>query len=101
MQIINNNIFRIRNSAIPVVKLEIFGDFGWTNIPRSNFNYFILSDPGPGPYKLRATSKFGESIVEESVPLLNGTLFEGKTQFRNGTLDSTAAYDSLLESDMD
>ncbi|KAI9297605.1 hypothetical protein K502DRAFT_282741, partial [Neoconidiobolus thromboides FSU 785] len=71
----------IRNSAAPVKKMELLVDGNWQQVKKEYYNYFTMSLPGPGPYTFRLTSMFDETLVEEMVPLLNGTSYKGKVQF--------------------
>lgn len=71
----------IRNAAAPIKLLEVYFDQKWTPVKHEFYNYFTLKAFGPGPFKFRMTSYFGEVLVEEAVPLVNTTSFKSKMQF--------------------
>jgi expansin (peptidoglycan-binding protein) len=78
---------QIRNHRTPIAKLEYLrADGSWGTIPRTSSNYFVQKTPGMGvgPYTLRVTDLFGNTIVDKNVPLQAGGLIASLAQFPGG-----------------
>lgn len=83
---------QIRNHRNPVAKLEFLKpDGSWGNIERVRYNYFVQKKPGmgAGPYTLRVTDSYGNSLMDKNIALSPGETVEGKYQF---PFESTPEY---------
>ncbi len=78
---------QIRNHRNPVAKLEYRDGSGqWVAAPRTDYNYFVQTNPGmgPGPYSFRVTDSYGNQLVDSGISHVeNGTL-QGAAQFPPG-----------------
>lgn len=74
---------QIRNHSNPVTKLEYQDSNGvFHSIPRLSYNYFVQnSGLGFGPYTLRVTDYFGNTIVDSGIPDIEDGDVVGSTQF--------------------
>lgn len=73
---------QIRNHRTPVFRLEFRTSGGsFQTINREQYNYFVQTNMGPGPYTLRITDFYGRQIVQNNVPLLDNAAFPGTVQF--------------------
>ncbi len=73
---------QIRNHRTPIFRLEFLNSSGsFQAINREQYNYFVQTNMGPGPYTLRITDFYGRSIVQGGVPLLNNAAYPGSVQF--------------------
>lgn len=77
---------QIRNHRNPIAKLEYRDSSGeFMQIPRLDYNYFVAaSGMGPGPYTLRATDMYGNVLVDEGIPHVEGGEVAGSAQFPAG-----------------
>jgi expansin (peptidoglycan-binding protein) len=78
---------QIRNHRNPVARLEYRDGGGqWVAVPRTDYNYFVQTNPGmgPGPYSFRVTDSYGNQLVDSDIQHVeNGTL-QGAAQFPPG-----------------
>lgn len=75
---------QVLNHRYPVAKLEYLNSNGdYVQLPREQYNYFISSDMGTGPFTFRITDIYGDVIIEEDIPLQldSNTIVQGKNQF--------------------
>ncbi|HQY91391.1 hypothetical protein [Caldilinea sp.] len=58
----------------------------WVNVPRTEYNYFVQTNPGmgPGPYTFRVTDLYGNVLEDSSVPHREGGAVDGASQFPLG-----------------
>jgi expansin (peptidoglycan-binding protein) len=73
---------QVRNSRLPVAKLEWMQSGTWTDVSRATYNYFVVSSGvGPGSYQVRITSSTGETLVDTLPPVQPNALVQGSGQF--------------------
>ena len=73
---------QVRNSRLPVAKLEWMQSGAWTDVSRASYNYFVVSSGvGPGSYQVRITSSTGETLVDTLPPVQPSTVVQGSGQF--------------------
>jgi expansin (peptidoglycan-binding protein) len=78
---------QVRNHRNPVAKLEYLEVGGrWVTVPRSDYNYFIQTNPGmgPGPYTFRITDIYGNSLTDGGIPHIENGTVDGVAQFPRG-----------------
>lgn len=77
---------QIRNHRNPIRKVEYKNAGGtFVELPRFSYNYFIAeSGMGPGPYTLRVTDIYGNTLTDAGVPLTIGVDLPGGAQFPRG-----------------
>ena len=78
---------QVRNHRNPIAKLEYLNGSGqWVNVPRTDYNYFVQTEPGMGlgPYSFRVTDWYGNQLVDSGIPLLENGTVEGSSQFPPG-----------------
>jgi len=72
---------QLRNIRHRVERLEYRdGSGSWQEIPREEWNYFILSGMGPGPYDLRVTDVYGHVLTDSGIVLSPGSEVPGAAQ---------------------
>lgn len=78
---------QIRNHRNPIAKFEYRdGNGQWVAVPRTDYNYFVQTNPGmgTGPYTFRVTDSYGNVLVDGGIPfIVNGTV-DGAGQFPPG-----------------
>lgn len=73
---------QVRNSRLPVAKLEWLQNGAWTDVARADYDYFVVSSGvGPGSYQVRITSSTGETLTDTLPPVQPSTLVQGGGQF--------------------
>ena len=74
---------QIRNHRNPIAKLEYQNASGqFIALPRADYNFFIAEHGlGPGPYTLRVTDWYGNTLLDHSLPLRVGAEVAGSAQF--------------------
>ncbi len=73
---------QIRNHRNPIAKLEYLkADGTWGDIARSRYNYFVQKSMGAGPYTLRVTDYYGNSLIDKAIPLKPNGNVAGAAQF--------------------
>jgi expansin (peptidoglycan-binding protein) len=66
----------------PVSKLEILVQGVWQDLARQNYNYFVgPSGFGPGPFDVRITDIYGQSVIATGITLSPGLLQTSHVQF--------------------
>ncbi|MGH7297776.1 MAG: expansin EXLX1 family cellulose-binding protein [Polyangiaceae bacterium] len=73
---------QVRNSRLPVAKLEWLQSGAWTDVARADYDYFVVaSGVGPGSYQVRITSAQGATLQDTLPPVQAGALVQGSGQF--------------------
>lgn len=73
---------QVRNHRYPVKKLEIQkADGSWQELPREEYNYFTLNQPGSGPYTFRVTDIYGHVLTDTNIPLSTASAVNGAANF--------------------
>lgn len=75
---------QIRNHRYPIYSVEyLAGDNSYKKINRTNYNYFVQSNPGmgPGPYTFRVTDIYGHVVVDSAITHVENGTVSGKSQF--------------------
>ena len=73
---------QVRNSRLPVAKLEWMQSGAWTDVSRASYNHFVVSSGvGTGSYQVRITSSTGETLVDTLPPVQPNTVVQGSGQF--------------------
>lgn len=76
---------QVRHHRNPIVKMEYRNGSGqWIAIQRQDYNYFVGSNMGPGPYTLRITDTYGNVIQDSGIPLAVDSEIPGSSQFPPG-----------------
>lgn len=79
---------QVRNHRNPIASLEYraAGSSDWVPVTRASYNYFVQSepDPGPGPYDFRVTDWYGNVLTDNAIPLVAGGTIAGAAQFPAG-----------------
>ena len=74
---------QVRNSRLPVSKLEWLQAGTWTNVDRAPYNYFVAGGGvGPGSYQVRITAIDGQTITDTLPPVQASTAVPSSGQFR-------------------
>jgi expansin len=69
----------------PIVKMEYRNGAGqWIVMQRQDYNYFVGSNMGVGPYTLRVTDRYGNVVQDSGIVLAEGVETAGKGQFPPG-----------------
>ncbi|MEZ4673193.1 MAG: expansin EXLX1 family cellulose-binding protein [Caldilineaceae bacterium] len=77
---------QIRNHRNPIAKVEYkFGDT-WVTVARTDYNYFVQTNPGmgPGPYQFRVTDSYGHVLVDDAIQHQENGTVTGSAQFPAG-----------------
>jgi expansin len=73
----------VANSRLSITKLEWMQNGTWTDVPRADYNYFIVaSGVGAGAYQVRVTAIDGEMLVDSLPPVQPSTTVQGSGQFQ-------------------
>lgn len=74
---------QIRNHSNPIASLEYLNSSGeFIALPRADYNFFIASNGlGGDPYTLRVTDWYGNTLLDQGVPLSVGGEVTGSGQF--------------------
>lgn len=74
---------QVRNSRLPVKKVELKEGNVFTELKAESYGYYTLSSSGgrPGPYSFRLTSTTDIQLSEPSVPLSPSVIVQGTQQF--------------------
>jgi expansin len=78
---------QVRDHRNPVAKLEYLRSDGqWISVPRTDYNYFVQTNPGmgPGPYTFRVTDSYGNTLIDSGIPLIVNGVVSGGGQFPPG-----------------
>lgn len=73
---------QIRNHRFPVAKVELVrGDGTTQEFTRENYNYFIATNLGDGPYTFRVTDIYGNVCEDDHINISENQIVKGKTNF--------------------
>ena len=74
---------QIRNHRNPIARLEYNTGGQWVEVPRTDYNYFVQTNPGmgPGPYQFRVTDAYGNVLVDSGIPHVENGSVKGTGQF--------------------
>jgi expansin (peptidoglycan-binding protein) len=73
---------QVRNSRLPIAKMEYMSGGSWTGIDRQSYNYFVVaSGVGPGSYQVRITAVDGQTLTDMLPAVQASTLVQGSGQF--------------------
>ena len=76
---------QVRYHRNPIVKLEYRTSVGqWVTMQRQDYNYFVGTNMGVGPYTLRVTDRYGNVVEDSGIVLAEGVETGGKGQFPPG-----------------
>ncbi len=78
---------QVRNHRNPIAKFEYLNATSqWVSVPRTDYNYFVQTNPGmgPGPYTFRVTDSYGNVLVDSGIPHTENGTVNGKGQFPYG-----------------
>ena len=65
----------------PISSIEVFFNNTWQFLSRNDYNGFIGTDLGEGPFHFRITDIHSNVIEETAIPLLPGETVTGTQQF--------------------
>jgi len=70
----------------PIAKLEYNTGSQWVTVPRTDYNYFVQTNPGmgPGSYQFRATDADGNVLIDSGIPRTENGSVDGGAQFPAG-----------------
>jgi expansin (peptidoglycan-binding protein) len=74
---------QVRNSRLAVKKLEVQLGGNWQNVPRADYNYFVLQS-GVGTtagFAVRVTAIDGQQLTDQLPPVSAGLVVDGAGQF--------------------
>jgi expansin (peptidoglycan-binding protein) len=74
---------QVRNSRLPIQKLELQQGGIFISMAQQDYNYFVQDSPAPGkgPFTFRVTSTTGAQVTESGVTLRDATVVPGTQQF--------------------
>lgn len=73
---------QVRNHRYPIKKLEYKDTSGkFIELPREEYNYFTLNNPGNGPFTFRVTDIYGHVLIDQNIPLNPSTAINGAANF--------------------
>ena len=73
---------QVRNSRLPISKIELQRGTSWVTLEQQSYNYYIqASSPGPGPYTFRVSAVSGQQLTESGVALMPAAVVQGTQQF--------------------
>jgi len=77
---------QIRNHRNPIAALEYHDGSQWVAVARTDYNYFVQTEPGmgPGPYQFRVTDAYGNVLTDSAIPHVENGAVDGATQFPAG-----------------
>ena len=74
---------QVRNSRLPINKIELQQGNSWITLEQQSYNYYIRSsNPGPGPFTFRVTALDGQQLTESGVALMPAAVVQGTQQFK-------------------
>jgi expansin (peptidoglycan-binding protein) len=74
---------QVENSRLPVAKLEWLQAGTWTDVPRADYNFFVVaSGVGPDSYQVRVTAVDGQTLVDTLPPVQPSSTVQGSGQFQ-------------------
>ena len=77
---------QIRNHRNPIAGLEYYNGSAWVTVTRTEYNYFVQTNPGmgPGPYQFRVTDIYGNVLVDSGIAHVENGSVNGGAQFPVG-----------------
>jgi expansin (peptidoglycan-binding protein) len=77
---------QIRNHRNPIARLEYFDGAQWITVPRTDYNYFVQTNPGMGlgTFRFRVMDSYGNTLEDSGIPLLVDGTVDGSGQFPPG-----------------
>ena len=73
---------QIREHRLPIASVEARNSQGnWVELTRKNYNYFVRSGLGAGPYTFRVRDVEGGVVEDEGLAFQEGAEMEGRAQF--------------------
>jgi len=77
---------QIRHHRNPIAKLEYWNGSAWITVPRTDYNYFVQTNPGMGvgPYTFRVTDWYSNTLVDSGIPHIENGTVNGAGQFPPG-----------------
>lgn len=73
---------QVRNHRYPIKKLEYKNSSGnFVELPREEYNYFTLNNPGNGPFTFRVTDIYGHVLIDQNIPLNTSSATNGAANF--------------------
>lgn len=73
---------QIRNHRHAIAKLEVKKNGSFVDVQREDYNYFVdASGMGPGPYELRVTDVYGQTLIDTGIAHQEAQLVDGAAQF--------------------
>jgi expansin (peptidoglycan-binding protein) len=77
---------QIRNHRNPIAKFEYWTNNQWVAVPRTDYNYFVQTNPGmgPGPYTFRVTDMYSNTLIDSGIPHVENGTVNGTGQFPPG-----------------
>lgn len=73
---------QVRNHRYPIKKLEILDSSGnYKELPREEYNFFTLDNPGAGPYTFRVTDIYGHVLIDQNISLSPTSAVNGAANF--------------------
>ena len=74
---------QVRNSRLPINKIELQRGTSWITLEQQPYNYYIQANsPGPGPFTFRVTAVSGQQFTESGVALMPSAVVQGTQQFQ-------------------
>jgi expansin (peptidoglycan-binding protein) len=73
---------QVRNHRLPIQKLEWEKGGTWLEMPRQPYNYFVESNMGPGPLRVRVTATDGQQLEDTLPQVIQATTVDGAAQFK-------------------
>ena len=77
---------QIRNHRNPIAQLEYHNGSAWVTVTRTDYNYFVQTNPGmgAGPYQFRVTDIYGNVLVDSGIAHVENGSVNGGAQFPVG-----------------
>ena len=73
---------QLRNSRLPVKKIELLNGSSWATLEQQSYNYYLAPNmPGPGPFTFRLTSTTDQQITDGGIQLRDAQVVVGNQQF--------------------
>jgi expansin (peptidoglycan-binding protein) len=73
---------QVRNHRLPIAKLEWQSGGAWVDIPRTDYNYFVVQNGvGPNAFMVRTTAIDGQQLTDMLPSPSPGTVVPGSGQF--------------------
>lgn len=77
---------QLRHHRNPIAKFEYWTGSAWVTVPRTDYNYFVQTNPGMGvgPYTFRVTDWYSNTLVDSGIPHIENGTVNGAGQFPPG-----------------